>query len=254
MTYRIRWMACGLLLLAAACNGATAYDASLLGWRPAPEGTVDMGSLSFNGLDLQLRNEMDFNSDATAWGFAFRAGGDRHQAGIEGLGLSFKGDGAVAYTVAYGGFNLPGYTPVRTEVEVLRIQGHYRFVAGAEKLRGGFLLGVQHLDVTARVRTGLVGELTETLAVPTPVAGLHVEYRPLPQLGVRGSLAAGAMDGLGRRIQTVDAALDARVESPKGLYAGIGYRYARWTGRDRPYRIDVDLRLQGPVAVIGIHW
>lgn len=242
-------LAAGSVPVAQAAN----FQARAYYWLMTPKGDATIGSGDLEGTTADLEDDLGYDSAEDVIGFR-AALGDMHQLGVDFFQLDLSAENKIDKTIRFSDVVFPVTDQVESELDATLIRGFYRMNVGSEKVRGGFLLGGQYIDFDAKASSPSVGSASEKATAGSPVFGVHLNARPIPQVEVGGSIVGADWDFGSIDVTFFDLEVGATVVLEPGFLGGVGYRYVSIEGSYEDDPIDVDVTLSGPIIFAGFQW
>jgi hypothetical protein len=241
-----------LLALAALMNPrpSPGVELSASFWQMTPDGDLQVGSDGEAGTKVNLEDDLGYGDSESVMGFDGVIG-QNHQLAISYFGLDLSAENRVDRAVRFSDLTFRVNADVSSSLEASLWRAAYRYAAGSESVRGGFLIGVQYVDLTAEASASGVGTASESAQVGLPAVGGFLEWQLHEMFRVQGSLTGGTWSWDNISATFWDGEVSARlIVSP--FLAGIGYRYIALEGEDDDLPVEVDLSFAGPTAFAGV--
>ena len=105
----------------------------------------------------------------------------------------------------------------------------------------------------AKASSSLVGSTERNITTGMPIVGAFLEVAPVPFLGLRGSVSGFKWDfgEIEAKFIEIEGSAQLRIDP---FFAGAGWRHMQVQGTFDKYPVDVDIKLSGPVAYVGLRW
>ena len=231
--------------MVAPCYGL--LDLELYSWYTRPDGSLEADS-DFYSSSIDLEEDLGYKD------FSQTAGGSlvlgmHHQIEVSFLALDMSASNQLREDFNFGDLRFPAGSKVDSNIDVSGLGGAYRFEAGSDLLRGGFLAGIRHFGLSVGSESQAVGKAQRDVDAIIPVAGLFVSGHPLPFLNFKASATAGRWEFDGEESTFMEMDLGLLMEMPPGFYLGVGYR--RMLLEHHSDSLDIDMPLAGPMAFVG---
>ena len=239
-----------LLALLLAPFTTPAFEADVQLGQFSRAGDLSVGSGAFRGSTLDLDRDLGLGGEERALGFGLVAGLN-HQLALDWIETDARGNPTSARPLRFGrDVYLPGLRMTTgLDTEVLRVA--YRYAAGSDRVQGGYLFGLQVVDLGMEVSSPQVGHTRESLRAELPVVGGHWAWSPVPYASLALSLVGGSWTWADGESTTLDVQALARLHF-ETFYAGFGYRHLAVDAEDDDIPLRADLEFSGPELTVGL--
>ncbi len=251
-TFR-RLLISGLLLIGLAREASALVEAEGSYWWMSLDGDGKVGYKGVEGTRIDVDDDLGFDSSEGVESLRIIVG-NVHQLGAAYLSTSLSADNQLNRTIHFRNKVYPVNTRISTDLDVDLFEAFYRFNVGTSLARGGFLLGGLYLRCDSEVRSPVYGRASGDFSSGMPFVGAFFIGNPVPFLGFRGSVLGSAWDLGDVQASFIDAQMGIEVETPAGIFGGVGYRYVNIDASDDEEPVDITLTLSGPMAYAGFEW
>jgi len=195
-----------------------------------------------------LRDDFGLTEGTEAVGAAI-AFGLHHQAYADSLSISLDGSASPSDSYGLSSFNPSPGSYLKSELNISSFSAGYRFEAGSDILRMGFMAGLQQFEIDLELNPGGGPAWRRDSNAILPTLGIFASGHPLPFANFKAAASIGEYDFDGDKSSSFKLELQLLMEIPPGFYLGFGYRHLELVHEKNDFNIDATL--QGPVAFLG---
>jgi hypothetical protein len=218
-------------------------------WQMTPSGVASVGADGIEGTEIDLKDDLGYGSKENVLGFD-ASFGSGIQIAVSYLALDLSARNRIDRTIRFGDTLYRARADVSSAIEADLLRAAYRYQRGSYGFSGGFLLGVQLVELNATASARGFGEASESADATLPVIGALVRIDPSELVRIDLVIAGGAWDFDRTRIAFWDGEANVRINLHP-LFVGIGYRRVSIDGEDSDIPLDADVTFQGPQVIGG---
>ena len=222
------------------------------GWAPSLRGTVQSSSTSVIGSNLSLGDTLGVDTSRQfVWPKATLHFAKNHRIWASYLDMQFAGDKTLTQTITFGGNTFTAAQSVHSELEFKEIAGGYQYDwLKFSKFSSNLNLQVHYLDINAKLRSNVVGTVSESVKAPIPTIGGGVQIWPVDWLKLHGDFNVFKLGVSGFKGEMIDSQAGLTISPWEWLGASVGYRYYRIIAQDTKSGDRADWLQHGPYVSV----
>lgn len=226
------------------------------GWAPSLRGTVQSSSTSVIGSNLSLGDTLGIDTSRQfVWPKATLHFAKNHRIWASYLDMQFAGDKTITQTINFGGRQFTAAESVHSELNFKEIAAGYQYDwLKFSKFASHLNLQVHYLDIAARLRSNVVGTVSESVKAPIPTIGGGVQIWPVNWLKLHGDFNVFKLGVSGFKGEMIDSQAALTVSPKEWIGASIGYRYYRIIARDTDSGDRADWLQHGPFVSVMVRF
>lgn len=226
------------------------------GWAPSLRGTVQSSSTSVIGSNLSLGDTLGVDTSRQfVWPKATLHFAKNHRIWASYLDMQFAGDKTLSQSITFGGQTFNATESVHSELNFKEIAAGYQYDwLKFSKFASNLNLQVHYLDIAARLRSNVVGTVSESVKAPIPTIGGGLQVWPVHWLKLHGDFNFFKLGVSGFKGEMIDSQAALTVSPKEWIGASIGYRYYRIIARDTESGDRADWLQHGPYVSVMLRF